>query len=154
MRWDQPIGPTCQVVSLETLRLAVQQCASDMIGATIGGAVSVRWLAENMAYELESYVLVDQLPPAVEEAVQTVEVRYPDGWWEMLRHQYRERWWMRWLVARRPVRWHTEQRMAHLRVDLKRYWTFPRAKVQLPDDRLGEPVRLAQWETKTWVSQP
>lgn len=155
-RWDEPMDPiigrrTYEVTSLEALRVAIQARTEDLVGATVAGSTSVRWIAENMAYELESFLLTERLPPVTVGTEQRVEVLYPDGWLEMLRHTYRERWWMRRWVARRPIRWHTEVRTARLEVELSRYWAFPRANVKLPDDRLGDPIRFAQWVEKSSV---
>ncbi len=154
-RWDESESPIVRrefsMVSLEALRLSVRARVEELVGATVAGSTNVRWIGENLAYELEAFLLADQLPPAHFSEERRVEVLYPDGWLEMLRHAYQDRWWMRRWVKRRPIRWHTEVRTVRLEVELRRYWTFPKANVQLPDDRLGEPVRLAQWTTKTSV---
>lgn len=147
-RWDDDLSPQMQTVSLDPLRIAVQAHASELLGATVGGSTSLRYLAESLTYELEAFLLTDRLPPERIEDTQRVEVLFPDGWVEMLRHTYRERWWMRWWVARRPIRWHTEVRVARLEVELRRFWSFPKSSIRLPNDRLGEPVRLAQWDTR------
>ncbi len=143
---DPPEAGPLQQVQLELLPVAVRVALSQRLGKSIADSAEVRWIAEEAAYSIEAVVLAEALPPQFEEAVQLVTVEYPDGWWEAFRHEYRDRWWMRRSVARRPVRMHVERRMASLRVDLRRYQTFPRASVALPDGRLGEPVWITQTE--------
>lgn len=149
-----PQRPRPQEVELQQLQLTLQRAVSQRagVGLLIGDMKVLRdpdMSPASFAVEIGAFVLAEQLPPARVEDVQRIEVQVPDGWWETFRHEYRGRWWMRRWVARRPVRLRSEVRVARLTVDLRRYWTFPRSQITLPE--LGKPVRVVQWEQRTTV---
>lgn len=129
---------------LEAVKVAITKM-DHPLGDSVVGNLNYEYRPEQMAHEVSTYVLAERLPPEHVVDEKRLEVRYPDGWWEMFRHTYGDRWWMRWHVARRPVRWHAEVRHARLKVDLRRFWTFPQASIAIPE--LGRPVAVAQWDS-------
>jgi hypothetical protein len=119
------------------------------VGAATVGATELRWAAEDMAYHLSTYLLAEKLPPERVETTEQVRWQTPDGWWQTLRHQYRQRWWVRWSLGRWPVRMQQHERTVGLRVDLDRWQTFPRAQVTLPE--FGRPVAVATAGKHVWI---
>lgn len=128
-----------ETVQLERVRVAVRNVLYD-VGPTVSASADVEWHAEQMALEVSAYVLSERLPPERFETSQKFPVSWPDGWWQMWLHEHRSWPVVRSWLKRRPVRMHTEWKLATVVTDLERYRSYPKARVQLPEDRWGAPV--------------
>lgn len=124
-------------VALDVLTVGIHQRLRRNVGGLVADSVALE--LNGMTAKLTAKVLAEQLPPEHVERAETVSFSYPDGWWQMFRDTYRSRWWMRWSLARWPVRTRTYQQTVRFTLDLRRYWLYPHANVPLPN--LGDPVR-------------
>lgn len=92
-------------------------------------------------------MLAEVLPPERVTETTLVEFRRPATWWDHFKETYRDRWWLRRLVRRRPVQVEVEQRAVRVTVDLQRYRVYPRADVSPPAE-FGAPVRWSSWAAR------
>lgn len=96
--------------------------------------------ADRMIARLRSWVLTHQL--AEHEVIRTRTVEWPATPWQHWKQRHAEAWWLRWFVARRPVR------MQEQVVDFREAWQELAAypwQERLPLVRsLGRPVRMVQ----------
>lgn len=87
---------------------------------------------------LKAYVLTHQLAEHGVTRSRTVE--WPATPWQHFKKRHAESWWLRWLVARRPVR------MQHEVVDFQEAWTelaaYPWQTHLPPFPKLGRPNRV------------
>ncbi len=138
-------------VALEQLEVQVKHRFSELeslLSGELGPSVAatMEFEVDGMVAAIRARVLAEQLPPEKVERTETVEFEHPATWWEMFRDTYRDRWWMAWSVRRRPVRTLTRTRGVRLEVSLRRFRTYPRATVTIPE--LGTPVHVAFTEEK------
>lgn len=77
---------------------------------------------------IQSDILCDDLEPEVVEAVKTVEYSYPAATWQMFKHRNGKRWFMRWIVRRRPVVMKVERKTITAVVRIERRDIYPSAK--------------------------
>lgn len=127
-------------VTLQQLRVAVRHYLGPDIGTSMKSTTELVYCADQMAFDLSSFVLAEHLPP--KQITESIEVGFdvPDGWWQAFRQSYQDRWWMRRSVARHPIRTRTLTKTATLTVDLTRQLLYPAANVYIPE--LGVPVRV------------
>jgi hypothetical protein len=97
-----------------------------------------------LVHQLKAYVLAEHLPPEREVAEKTYRFWVPASPWQQFKLAHAERWWLRWLTRRRPARQVEHVFHASLVVDLKRYHTFPKARIT-HDEMLGRSVNVAIW---------
>lgn len=105
-----------------------------------------------MVAELHAAVWAEALPPERIDRRVTVTFDVPASWWQHFKHDHRSRWWLRRLVAARPVRRVTHKRTATFSVDLRRYRTYPAAPFYEP--RLGVEVQVTRLFTETGTAGP
>lgn len=149
-RPTQVAGPFLREYQYEPV--VVEQVVASLaeLGRFSRGSVTVeRCLAASTA-ELVAKVVVkvlaSQLPP--ERVVESTLVEFwkPATWWEHFKDTYRDRWWLRWLARRRPVRWEREQRVVETVVDMTRMLAFPKADIR-PPAAFGPPVDWVKWKS-------
>jgi hypothetical protein len=103
--------------------------------------------------QLRTQILTDNLPPRRFTARQRVRYEVPTSSWQMWKKRHGHRWYARWLVRRRPVRYepdpHGRGADAVCTFDLERYRTYPRAKFRLPD-RFGPAVHVHAIRDLRW----
>jgi len=107
-----------------------------------------------LAVQFRTRILSDDLPPEQFTARHHVTYEVPTSTWQMWKKQHARRWYARRLVARWPVRYGLDRdargRDAVCTFDLERYRTYPRARVQLPQDRFGVVVLAHQIRGLRW----
>lgn len=108
--------------------------------------------ARAMVAELHAAVWAEALAPVeiYKKTVCTFDV--PASWWQHFKLAYRDRWWMRRLVRRHPIRRETHRRVVTFHVDLRRYRTYPAAPFYEP--RLGAEVQVTRLFTDTGTAGP
>lgn len=92
----------------------------------------------NLVYRVAGHVLADKLPPDVVTERKTFRFEVPASPWQQFKATHSNRWWMRRIVARRPVRMVEHVHVGELVVSLERFHAYPQAKVAR---QLGEPTR-------------
>jgi len=133
-------------VLLEQIKVGVQQRVTDEVATTVRLSTWRDHMRDELVYRLTAFMLGEQLPPETIIEHQTLVVAVPASPWQQYKQSHATRWWMRWLVRRRPVREVDHTRTAELRVDLRRYWAYPQAKIAMAE-RLGRPIRVAMTNT-------
>ncbi|MGC4886723.1 hypothetical protein [Micromonospora sp. DT227] len=142
--WDTPFTPSnFKVIVLDEVRSQI----SEDLGPYAAGRTELVEQIDGMRMTLSMSVLAEQLPTERvrghrREVIQTARFA---TWWDHWKATYRGRWWMRWR------RWSVRQLVdeheleATAVVDLRRYWTYPRAAVPVP--QLGDPVKVMLHES-------
>lgn len=129
-------------LTLEFRRLALCRQVSSL--AVQSARVDVQEMVlGDLLYMLEAHILGQVLPPHSESATGRVTVTSPATWWQHLKYQHRERWWMRWLVRRRPPRMTTASNTVTVTATWQHMVAYPWAQYTTPPpQRLGQPVQL------------
>ena len=139
------------VVTLERLRVAAHSRVGEAVLASMRLDSGLDPFSRGLAYTLTAEVLAQKLADETVMDRQRMTVMYPDSPWQMFKNNHDVSWWLRWLVRRRPVRWHTQERAVTLHARWTGYAKFPQASIVVADDRLGRPVYFSQVETFTYV---
>ena len=136
---------TTEQFTLEWLKVGLQT----RIPQTVMDTIEVRaWrddMLDDMVFALRAKVLADQLPPEKITRRRDVSWEVPASPWQHFKQHHANSWWLRWLVTRRPARLDTHRKMVEFTVDLRRYRTYPEARVS--PAWLGRPVRAAVVDT-------
>jgi hypothetical protein len=83
-----------EAVALERMQLAIRRSiALHALKVVITPEVMVDQLLNEMVLEMHTSIATQK--------VKTLEVKYPDGWWEA----FRERWAPAWWIKRHPIRY-------------------------------------------------
>ncbi len=136
---------TAEQVTLAFKNFAAQVAVDDEI---FFGNADIR-VQQDMVYnqllvQLRARVLADDLPPETFTARDRVTFEVPASTWQMWKKRHAHRWYARRLVARWPVRYEPDPdgrgADAVCTANLERWRSYPRARVQLPPDRYGNPV--------------
>jgi hypothetical protein len=95
-------------------------------------------------FQLKTKILTDALPPEQFTARDRITYEIPASTWQMWKKRHACRWYARRLVARWPVRYEPDPdgrgTDAVCTFDLERWRAYPRARVQVPENRFGSPV--------------
>lgn len=107
------------------------------------------YFADQLALQLEAFVLQEKLPPEyiVEDyTVSTPPV--PVTWWDHFKVEKLngERWYWKWLGKLKSPKFTVEVKTVKLSVNLKRFWNYPEAKAV--SVQMGKPYKFAQWDTE------
>lgn len=101
-------------------------------------AASRDWMTDMIVMKLRAFVLTHQL--AEHSVSRRRTVSWPATPWQHWKHRHAGSWWLRWLVARRPVQ------MQHEVVDFQEAWTelatYPWQTHLPPFPELGKPNRV------------
>lgn len=87
-----------------------------------------------LIYRVEKAVLAEHLADDIYTGYSSCD--HPKSTWQMFKHKNQYRWWMRWLVRKRPVV--MDVHLHSVKVKVGRYAKYPEAKVVVP--QLGRPV--------------
>lgn len=138
---DDPLaGVLVEDVVLNWLKVGVTQRVSAEFADTLRVQQHVDHLLGQWVYSIAGYVLAEHLPPETVTERKPFAFDVPASPWQQFKAVNGHRWWVRWLVKRRPVRLVTHRFTGELSVRLDRYWTYPQARV--PYDH-GRPYRVA-----------
>ncbi len=149
-RPTQVAGPYLREFQYEPV--VVEQIVASLseLGRFSRGSLTVERCLAASTSELISKVVVkvlaSQLPPERVVESTLIEFRQPATWWEHFKATHRDRWWLRGLVRRQPVRWQVEQRVVETVVDLTRVRAFPKADLR-PPAAFGPPVDWVRWKS-------
>lgn len=95
-------------------------------------------------FQLRAKILSDDLPPEQFTARDRVPFEVPASTWQMWKKRHARRWYARRLVPQWPVRYEADPdgrgQDAVCTFNLERWRAYPRARVQVPEDRFGAPV--------------
>ena len=131
-----PTMPSVDRVTLEWIKVAVADGVSPEFAADVRADIeNGPW--GHLVYQMASYVLTDKLPPEVVTERGTFHIEVPASPWQQFKATHSDRWWMRRIVARRPVRMVEHARTAELVVNLERFHAYPQAKYSR---ELGRPT--------------
>lgn len=150
-------------MSTETVALAFKTFASQVAVSEeflYGADVRVQQdvVFDQLMYQLRTKILTDDLPPQEFTARDRVIFEVPASTWQMWKKRHVGRWYARRLVARWPVRYEPDPdgrgADAVCTASLERWRAYPRARIQLPPERYGDPVlfhsvRDIQWSHDT-----
>lgn len=111
------------------------------------GLSKPRWDAEldlmrnRMLVQLRSAVLAFRLPGHTATDQRTVSFKVPASPWQHWKLKHQDAWWLRWLVARRPVRTEVLAETVVLTAVWEDWATYPWQTVAPTDPKLGMPNR-------------
>lgn len=71
-------------------------------------------------------------------------------WWDHLKDTHRQRWWMRALVRRRPVRYVDIPHSREITLTVESYRKFPAANFRVPDDFGPVVYQQDLWTEERW----
>lgn len=132
-----PTMPTIDRVTLEWVKAAIAVRVSPEFAAD--AQVDIEhgpW--GDIVHRVAAYVLTDKLPPDVVTERGTFRIEVPASPWQQFKATHAARWWMRRIVARRPVRMVEHVRTAELAVNLERFHAYPQARMAR---QLGRPTQ-------------
>lgn len=96
---------------------------------------------EAMLVSLESHVMAHKIFVHTEKHLVASDTwEFPASPWQFFKQRHRDRWWMRWLVVRRPVRLDSHHRDYERTVVIGRHVTFPDCSLDFYDAQMGKPV--------------
>lgn len=95
-------------------------------------------------YSIRTSVLSYELPGHIAKREHTVIYRVPASSWQMFKEEHQHAWWMRWLVARRPVLKTAHTRRIEFEAEWKDYAVYPWQSAAPTHPQLGDPVRHVQ----------
>lgn len=150
--WDiNAIEPVFRQVALLRLRYAASTVISPEVIERADVRVVADHVAGNLVAQLRGEILAEQLPPQTRDHL--IRVEQPDPrhatWWDMWKDTHRDRWWAAWFVRRRPPRY-VDTIVAVSRivtVTVRPHWTYPQARIRLPEESFGSPVMVALTDT-------
>jgi hypothetical protein len=140
-----PVGPVRTVeADLERRMFGLRRLVADRAGVSVADSLrmELQRQVDGMAVELSGFVLAERLPPVREVRSATVVFEVPASWWQHLKATVRGWRWCRRVTGRWQVAVRVVERRVELSVELQRWWTFPKATVQVPE--LGRPVRVSE----------
>jgi hypothetical protein len=111
------------------------------------GLSKAQWAAERdmirnrMLVRLKSAVLAFRLPGHSATEQRTVSFKVPASPWQHWKQKHQDAWWLRWFVARRPVRTEVLSETVELTTVWEDYATYPWQTVAPTDPKLGMPNR-------------
>lgn len=148
---SMPDDISVQQYTLEWLKIGMRAEIPQSVLDTVELSVWRNDLIDNMVFALRAKVLADELPP--EQITQRYDVTWtvPASPWQHFKQNHDRSWWLRWLVARHPVRLDDHRKTVEFTVDLHRYHTYPEARVT--PSWLGHPVKAAVVNTHWWEEQ-
>jgi len=119
------------------------------------GLSKPQWDAEldmirnRMLVRLKSAVLAHRLPGHTASSQRTVSFRVPASPWQHWKQKHQDSWWLRWFVARRPVRTEVLSEKVELTATWEDWATYPWQTIAPTDPRLGMPNRHMLLSTNT-----
>lgn len=144
------------VVELAFKRYAQQFTVDEDFFPDVDVAVQ-RGFFGNMAVQFRAKILADDLPPEEFTARQHVTYEVPASTWQMWKKRHAHRWYARRLVARWPVRYEPDPDRrgtdAVCTFNLERWRSYPQARVHLPRDQFGAPVRVHAIRDLRWTEE-
>lgn len=134
-------SPIMSAATVDVLRVKVNQ----RIGRAAAQQLDVRMLRDvltgDLVAELQTVLLAEQLPPETVLLEQEVTTPRFASWWQHLRATYRQRRWWGWVLGRRrPIRMLDEVHTLRAVVELRSWWTYPKASLTLPGGEFGPAV--------------
>ena len=144
--------PALDTVTLEWIKFAASQVVTEEFADSVRPEFYRDQVWGRLVHQITVKVLADQLPPEREVVRDTFTVFVPKSPWQQFKLNHAERWWLRWLVRRRPVRQAAHVFQGELVVDLTRYQTFPEARIS----GLGPSRDVVVWKNSTrfWEDFP
>lgn len=132
-----------QQVTLVKQRIATTQIVGMDVLESLRVDAFEDYLLHGMMVRLAGYVTTEQLPSHVAEDTVRLAVDIPTSWWQHFKEQYSDKWFMRPIVKRRPVRTTIRTSTYTLRATWDNMATYPWSDyvTNLPA-KFGEPVRV------------
>lgn len=94
------------------------------------------FIRNELRVRIEQFVVAEKLAEDVYRGAAKWE--QPATTWDMYKQTHQYRWWMRWLIRRRPVRYRYFSQTVAIKVE--RYAAYPDVNVEFP--HLGKPVPI------------
>lgn len=138
-----PIMPSVDLVALEWVKAAIAVRVSPEFAADARVDIEHGPWGE-LVHRVASHVLADKLPPDVVTERGTFRFEIPASPWQQFKATHSDRWWMRRLVARRPVRMVEHVRTGELIVNLERFHAYPQARMTRQLGRSTQSFMLAR----------
>lgn len=151
--------PFCEpeAVALGFKQYVQQFAVNEELFLDLDVSVGRDFLCDQVLFQLKARILADDLPPETFTARQHVVYEVPASTWQMWKKRHAQRWYARRLVARWPVRYEPDPERrgtdAVCTFNLERWRTYPRARVQLPQDRFGWPVLVHAIRDLVWTEE-
>lgn len=151
--------PTTETISLKFKEFAATVLVAEDAFLFDNAEMRVqREVFGQLAYQLRTRVLTDDLPPEQFTAQTRVDFEVPTSTWQMWKKRHARRWYARRLVARWPVRYEPDPdgrgSTAICTANLERWRAYPQANVQVPADRFGASVLFHAIRDLQWDDSP
>lgn len=138
-------------VTLDWLKVGAQASLPRHLVDSLDFSVERDRMRDMLTARITAQLLAERLPTEHIETTVSPAVPVPATWWQHWKAEH-PRVWRGWLARRWPVRTRDITMTATLRVDLTRYWTYPRQS--MVSASFGEPVRAMVYEHATkWGGQ-
>jgi len=125
-------APSLDYIFMKTVEYGIRES----VGPFAARRLQASYLPEHMMIELKTAILACQMGEEriVEERRAKHECLRFATWWDHFKATYRGRWWMRW--RRWEIAYANEHHelVARVDVDMTKYWTFPKATIDFPDE--------------------
>ena len=106
----------------------------------------------DMVFRLKASILSDDLPPETVEERRFVRYEVPASTWQAFKKRHAGSWYLKALVARRPVRYEPDPdhrgEYAVCKFNLERYRVYPESRLRASDH--GRMVRLHDYRADWW----
>lgn len=133
--WDlNPVSESPPYVIVEKLRAQVELVLTEEYLRNFDLSVIQDRVANRLRFQLRTEVWGQRLAPEVtSHNAEWHETRWA-SWWDHFKDTYRQRWWLRALVRRRPVRYVDIPHSREITLTVESYRTFPEANFHVPDE--------------------
>lgn len=117
------------VVQLEKMKFYAQQYVQEHLAVDAGLEIVTEHALNALCYRLTAEIFADKLPPEKITRTTNMSVEVPATWWQHWKEDHKDKWYGRWIYERYGVDTRTIVEEYELTVDLKRWQTYPEAKI-------------------------
>lgn len=122
---EYPYELVQRTVTLTRQKLGLHMALAEEFVESVGIEAASQYVSGQFALRLKATVLAEELPSYTDTDAATAWITYPDTWWDHFKHQYRDKWLMRWFVYRFPAKMKQRSSTVELETTWKNYATYP-----------------------------
>jgi hypothetical protein len=117
---------------------AMMEVPGELIDNTHAMISTQNFLLDLYIVRVQTDILADDFEPEEISETKIVEFAYPKTTWQMFKHCNADKWFMRWLVSKRPILLRIERRSVTFHAEINRRDIYPHARYQ---KELGQSYR-------------